>query len=486
MIEKFIVHREAALHEALKVIDGNAHGVAFVVDTDGRMCGLLTDGDVRRALLAGSTLSTPTSAVMNTRFRHLPVGSDLTAIRAHLVGKVRILPLLDADGRPSDYASLYQEHKIPVLEPLLDGNEAAYVRECLETNWISSQGRFVTQFESDFAAFTGAPHALTVSSGTTGLHLALMALGVGPGDEVIVPDLTFAASAAAVIHAGATPVLVDVDLDSWAIDVEQARAAITPRTRAIMPVHLYGQPADMDAILALAREHNLLVIEDAAEALGATYNGRHAGTLGDAGVFSFFGNKLITTGEGGMVTFTNGEAAARARQLRDHGMDRTRRYWHVEVGYNYRMTNLQAAIGVAQLEQIGQRIDRKLEIAAIYNQQLRDLPGVRLPAELDGRKNIFWAYTALFDGADLGMSRDTLLQRLADSGVECRPIFFPLHTMPPYRQYAGNRAFPNSLALSRDGLTLPTGVRLSDDQINYVVQVIRRLYSVRELMSMGE
>ncbi|MBI3709087.1 MAG: DegT/DnrJ/EryC1/StrS family aminotransferase [Proteobacteria bacterium] len=393
-----------------------------------------------------------------------------------------VLPLLDADRRPVGLASAGRKRRIPVAEPVLSGNESRYVNECLTTNWISSQGAFVRRFESDFAQRIGAGHALAVSNGTVALHLALLALGVGKGDEVIVPDLTFAATINAAFYAGATPVIVDVDRTTWNIDPAAIAAAITPRSKAIIPVHLYGQPAAMDEILALARRHNLVVIEDAAEAVGARYNDKACGAIGDAGTFSFFSNKLVTTGEGGMVVFRDAEAAERARRLRDHGMDPKKRYWHLEIGYNYRLTNLQAAIGCAQLEQLDGFLARKMEIAARYAAGLGPIPHMTLPAKLPGLKNSHWAYSIIPDMARLGITRDELADRLERARIETRPLFYPLHAMPPYKPHAGNRAFPNTDWLSENGISLPSAVSLTDAEIDYICGVLARLHTTRRLV----
>jgi perosamine synthetase len=270
---------------------------------------------------------------------------------------------------------------IPVAEPLLDGNELAYVSDCITSGWVSSIGDYIPRLERDFACFCGVKHAIAASNGTTALHLALAVLGIGPGMEVIVPTLTFIATANVVHYTGATPIFADSDPRTGNLDPADVARKITPATRAIIPVHLYGHPADMDAISALARAHNLAVIEDAAEAHGAEYKGRRVGALGQLAAFSFYGNKIITTGEGGMITTDDDALAAQARSLRDHGMSPTRRYWHPVIGYNYRLTNLQAALGVAQMERIVEFIARKRAIAALYQQYLADLPGLALPVE---------------------------------------------------------------------------------------------------------
>ncbi|MCA3262790.1 MAG: DegT/DnrJ/EryC1/StrS family aminotransferase [Telmatospirillum sp.] len=374
-----------------------------------------------------------------------------------------------------------QARRVPIAEPTLGGNELKYVTECITTNWISSQGSYVRRFESDFAKLLGVPHAIAVSNGTVALHLALAAYGIGPGDEVIVPDLTFAATINAVLYTGATPVLVDVSADTWNMDPDAVAAAITPRTKAIMPVHLYGQPADMAPILALAKRRGLIVVEDAAEAVGASWNGTPCGAIGDCGTFSFFSNKLVTTGEGGMVVFKDEKIAARAKRLRDHGMNPDRKYWHDEVGFNYRLTNLQAAIGCAQLEQLEGFLAQKKRISNFYNARFAAVAGIATPAILEGFANSYWVYTILLDTADIGISRDAFMARLADAGVDSRPVFFCLHDMPPYKGFAGNRSFANAAHISAEGVSLPSSTSISDDELAFVADTVARLVAACRL-----
>lgn len=481
-IGDLIVPRTATVRESLVVIDRTAQGLAFVADDAGRLVGVITDGDIRRALLAGTGLEATVDRVMRPDFVALPVSAAPEEIIRALDERIRIVPLLDAAGRPVDYASVRRQHRIPVMEPSLSGNELAYVVECIRTNWVSSQGKFVQRFEEMFAERCGAGEALAVSNGTAALHLALVALGVGPGDEVIVPDLTFAASANAVIHAGATPVFADVSPGTWTLDPARAAEAVTPRTRAIMPVHLYGHPCDMDPLMALARGRGLVVVEDCAEALGSTYRGRHVGAFGDAGCFSFFGNKTITTGEGGMIVFRRAEAAARARMLRDHGMSPDKRYWHVEVGYNYRLTNLQAAVGVAQLERMDTFLERRREIAGSYVAGLEGAEGVTLPPAAPWATNVHWLYPLLIDEAVLGTSRDEVMAKLALNGIETRPLFYPLHEMPPYRALAAGRAFPVTERLSRAGFSVPSATTLSREEIGFICAAVRRITGTKKLL----
>ncbi|MCB2141095.1 DegT/DnrJ/EryC1/StrS family aminotransferase [bacterium] len=371
--------------------------------------------------------------------------------------------------------------RLPVMEPSLGGNELKYVSECITSNWISSQGSYVKTFEKEFAEFIGIDYALTTTSGTTALHLALTALGVGPGDEVIVPDLTFAASANVVIHAGAIPVFVDVSPEHWTMDPAIIESAVTAKTKAIMPVHLYGHPCDMDPIMEISRKYNLYVVEDCAEALGARYNGQAMGTLGDVGCFSFFSNKVITTGEGGMVVTRDPDLHKRMLVFRDHGMSKTKRYWHEVAGFNYRMTNLQAAVGLAQLEQIGAFLDKRREISVNYNAQLEGIPGLTLPPEKPWAKNIYWLYSILVDEVESGISRDELIQGLACEGIETRPFFFPLHHQPPYRSTSA--VFPIAEKLAAHGISLPSSNNLSPDEINRVCENIKKLIKHHKIVN---
>lgn len=358
--------------------------------------------------------------------------------------------------------------RIPVYAPLLDGNERRYVDECIASTWISSRGEYVSRFETAFARYIGAPHATAVCNGTVALHLALAALGLGPGDEVILPTFTYVASANAVAQTGARPVFVDSLPDTWQIDPADVRRRITARTRAIMVVHLYGQSCDMDAIGAIAREHGLRVVEDCAEAFGTRWRGRHVGTFGDVATFSFFGNKTITTGEGGMVVARDAALHARCAKLKNQGVSAEREYWHDEVAYNYRMTNVAAAIGVAQMERADAIVARKRELAGWYREALAGLP-VELHAEQPGTTHSFWMNSILVDDA---ACRDPLRERLAIAGIETRPLFPPVHSMP---MYGAEGAFPVAASLAARGLNLPSGPGLTRDDVAGIAGAIARV-----------
>jgi perosamine synthetase len=357
---------------------------------------------------------------------------------------------------------------IPVAAPVFAGREKEYVADCMESGWISSAGKYVDQFEEQFAQFCGVRHAVACCNGTVALHLALVALGVAAGDEVIVPTLTFVATANAVTYCGARPVFVDSEPGTWNIDPALVEAKITPRTKGIIAVHLYGHPADADALRDIAGRHNLFLVEDAAEAHGATYKGRNAGSLGDAAAFSFYGNKIIATGEGGMVVTDDDALAARARQLRGQGVDPNRRYWFPVVGYNYRMMNIPAAIGLAQLEKIDWHLGRRLEVAARYHERLAGEPLVAWQPEQPWATHAHWMFTVILDeGARRGA--EEVMSLLHGAGVETRPVFYPVHSLPPYRDAGGDGGeYPVASRLARRGVSLPTWAGLCDDDVDYV------------------
>jgi perosamine synthetase len=320
--------------------------------------------------------------------------------------------------------------KIPVAAPVLGGREKEYVNDCLDSTWISSQGKYLDLFQEKFAAYCHSRHAVACCNGTVALHLALMAFDLQPGDEVIVPSLTFVATANAVVYCGAVPIFVDSEPVTGNLDPAKIEELITPRTKGIIAVHLFGHPADMDALRAITNRHNLFLIEDAAEAHGALYRGAPAGGLGDIATFSFYGNKIITCGEGGLVLTNRDDLATKISLLRGQGMDPARRYWFPIVGYNYRMTNLAAAIGLAQLEMIDWHLGRRRDVAMGYLERLKDFPGITLHREQSWAKHAYWMFTINLDGAD-AVRRDAVMSSLAERGIETRPVFYTLHKLTP-------------------------------------------------------
>lgn len=360
---------------------------------------------------------------------------------------------------------------IPVCEPRLDGNEMKYVVNCIETNWISSAGRYIPEFEKAFAAACDCRYGVACANGTVALHLALATLGLGPGDEVIIPTFTMIATINAVTYTGATAVLVDAEPATWNMDISQVEAKITPRTKAIIPMHTYGHPVDMDPLMELARTYNLYVVEDAAEAHGARYKGRRVGSLGDCAAFSFYGNKIITTGEGGMITTNNPEIARLAWNLRDHAFSEERHFWHKYLGFNYRMTNLQAAVGLAQTERMEIFVKARRDNAAYYTSLLKDIPGIVTPPQAEWAENVFWMYGILVED-EFGLTRDELRRYLAKRGIETRTFFIPLHVQPIYFQRYKGQRYPVAEMLCKRGMYLPSASTLTRSDIEFVVECI--------------
>ena len=374
---------------------------------------------------------------------------------------------------------------IPVNEPVLGSRELEYVRECIETGWISSAGRFIERFEQEWAAYCGKRFGVAVSNGSVALEVAVACSGLQPGDEVIMPSFTIISCALAVIYNGGVPVLVDCDPRTWCMDVAQAAAKVTARTRAIMPVHMYGHPVDFDPLIALAEARGLTIIEDAAEAHGAEYlsgrNGpapqwRRCGGLGQLSTFSFYANKLVTTGEGGMVLMDDPAAAERAKSLRNLCFQEGRRFYHTEMGHNFRLTNMQAALGVAQLERMPEIVARKRWMGRAYTDRLKDLPALQLPVEESWAKQVFWMYGTVLDDA-VGFDAVEFARRLAAEGVQTRPFFLGMHQQPVLLGrglFAGER-YPVTDRLARQGLYLPSGLALTESQIDRVCDAVRKV-----------
>ncbi len=365
---------------------------------------------------------------------------------------------------------------IQVCTPLITGNEKKYLVDCIEKNEISSGGRYLEAFENAFSAYCGVHFGVGTTSGTTALHLAVAALGIGPGDEVIIPDFTIAACAFAVIYCGAKPIFVDVEPDTWNLNPALIEKKITKRTKAIMPVHIYGHPCDMDSIIALAKKYKLMVIEDAAEAHGATYKGKVAGGIGHVGIFSFYANKIITSGEGGMVITNNPRIAERARLLRNLAFLKKKRFFHKEIGFNFRMTNLQAALGLAQFEKINEFIERRRNNASKYQTLLKDVRGLTLPIERPETKNVYWMYGVLVD-KNFGMNRDTLMTKLYESGIETRTFFIPMHRQPIFKKMGlcPKEKFPVTERISQTGFYLPSSSGLTESEIRTVCHAIKKI-----------
>jgi len=360
---------------------------------------------------------------------------------------------------------------IPVYEPVLSPSARSNVLKCIDSNWISSRGAFIDGFESAFSEYIGVAHSASVCNGTVALHLALLAAGIQSGDEVIVPTFTYIASVNAIAYIGAKPVFVDSLESTWQMDPSDVERKITSKTKAIMVVHLYGQPVEMGEIMSIATRYGLKLIEDAAEAFGSRIGSKYVGSFGDVATFSFFGNKTITTGEGGMVVTNNPNIDARIRKLKGQGLAGTREYWHDEIGYNYRMTNICAAIGLAQLEDADELLRRKREIALIYHKSLVGLP-LKFFWEQQGSTSSFWMNCIVVDKPAV---RDLLRIHLANVGIETRPTFYPAHTMPMYKSMARGE-YPVAVSLAERGINLPSSPALSDEDVNYISENIRSYF----------
>lgn len=366
---------------------------------------------------------------------------------------------------------------ISVNEPLLNGNEMRYLKECVETGWISSEGPFIRRFEEEFAARVGRRYGIAVTNGTAALEAAVAALDLGPGDEVILPTFTIISCAAAVVRAGATPVLVDCDPLTWNMDVEQVAARIGPRTRAVMAVHIYGLPVDLAPLLELAERHGIPLIEDAAQMHGQTYRGRPCGSFGELSTFSFYPNKHITTGEGGMIVTDSDDLAVKCRSLRNLCFQAGKRFVHEELGWNFRMSNLQAALGVAQLERLDEFVARKRRMGRRYRELLREIPGLLHPvAETEYAENIYWVYGLVMEDG-VPFTPEDIMNRLAEHRIGTRPFFWPMHEQPVFRKMGlfQEDAFPVAERLARRGFYIPSGLALTDEQMEQVALALREV-----------
>ncbi|MAG50815.1 hypothetical protein CL621_04225 [archaeon] len=362
---------------------------------------------------------------------------------------------------------------IPVCEPTLKGNELKYVSDCIKTGWVSSVGSYVTKFEEEFSKYCGVQNGVSCNGGTAALHLALEALKIKPGSEVIIPNFTMISTAFAVQYAGLKPVVVDANPKTWNIDVSQIEDKITDKTKAIIAVHIYGHPCDMDEINKIAKDHNLFVIEDAAEAHGAEYKGRKTGSLSDLACFSFYGNKIITTGEGGMILTNNKEFAERMEYLGNLTFKKPR-YIHDEIGWNYRMPNTNAAIGLAQVERIEELVKGRRDNAKWYNELLKDVDGITLPVEQSYVKNVYWMYGIIIED-NFGITRDKVIEKLLELGVQTRPFFWPMHLQPSINTKNKDDSFPVSEKLGKQGLYLPSSSHLTKEQVEEIVEKIKSL-----------
>lgn len=459
-----------SVRDCMQVIDANGFGIVFICQSDLSLVGCVTDGDLRRYLLNGGSVDDSCKYSLNKDCFRMNINISRSELRVAFSERIAVIPLVDDNNILIDIASTKKNYRIPISEPLITTSEKAYVNDCLDTNWISSQGDYVQRFESHMSDLHSGLHPVAVSNGTVALQLCLQALGVGEGDEVILPNLTFAASINAVIHVGATPVLCDVDPSTWCIDIKSIKNLITEKTRAIMPVHLYGVPCDMDMVCEVANRYGLFVIEDCAEAIGSRYKGSHVGTYGDASAFSFFGNKTITTGEGGMCLFKDRKVFEKAKIIRDHGMDPSKKYWHIAYGHNFRMTNIQAAIGVAQLERFQEIISKKIFIGRQYEKYFFSVDGLSSQLVPKDSESTYWLFTVLLKDKN---ERDFMIEYLCNLGIDARPIFFPLSDMKIYQKYCRGNSLRSSCEVGYRGLSFPSSLNLDEFDITYICSRVK-------------
>jgi len=480
-VEKLLVLESRPLRQALEVIDATAQGLCFVVDDSGRMTGMLTDGDIRRALLGGANLQVPVRQVMRREFVRLPVGSSAETIQEALTSKIRVVPLLAEGGRPIDYASHYRVNAIELARPSFNGNELAYATDCIKSGQIATRGEYTERFEGAVAEYVHAPFAVAASSGSAALELALLALEIGSGDDVIVPAFASSAVAERVLGLGAVPVFVDVDPQSWTLNVADVAAALSARSKAIIAVHVYGQVCDMDPLRALATKHGLAVIEDASDAFGARYKDESIGSHSDAAVFDFGEAKAPTTGAGGMVVFHDRLRHDRAKMVRDQGRDShdSLSYWLA--GSNCHLTNIQAAIGLAQVEQAAAIVEGKRRVADAYTRRLRELDGIELPGQPPTTFNVSSPYTVLVNEHSR-VTRAELAERLRYNGIDSHSALVSLHLMPSYQKHAAGRKCPVSARLSEMVLCLPSDPSMSDEEIEIVCRSFESIFFVRRYL----
>jgi perosamine synthetase len=463
----------SSIKNAMISIDKNATSSIFITQKK-KILGIVTDGDIRRHLIKNRSIKIQIKFLMNKNFisiNSFETKSNIFKITEKFKHKIRVFPVINKNKELVDFIFDKKIHKIPIYKPTLEGNEKKYLLECVSDNWISSGGYFVLKFEKRFSQIHSGIKSLAVTSGTTAIHLALVSLGIGKGDEVIVPNLTFAAVINAVLYTGAKPIIVDVDRHKWTIDCNEIEKNISKKTKAIIPVHIFGNPCPIEKIMKIAKKNKIFVIEDCAEAIGSTYKKKKVGITADCAIFSFFGNKTITTGEGGMILFKDDKVYSIAKKLRDHGMSEKKKYYHDEIGYNYRMTNMQAAIGLAQLERLNEIVKKKLYIAKTYKKILYKNVNLDFQKDEKNSLNSFWAIALLIKNNKFNYK--TCEEELNNRGIEIRNFFYPLNEQKIYKKFANKKTYVTDNFVKK-GILLPTFPSLSLSNIKYICKNIEK------------
>lgn len=470
-LKKITVFENNTFKQALKIIKLNGEGACFVVTSKYKLLGILTDGDVRKLILDKLDINRKIKDLYNKNVFSLSINTSTTKIQQKIAEGVKIIPLIDKNKKIVDYVSRIKFRDIPINKPDLSGNEMNYVADCLNSTFISSQGKYIKIFEDNFKKYYKSNYSLAVSSCTSGLMLVLKCLNLKKDDEVIVPNVTFASPINSILHIGAKPVLCDIDNKNFTIKIESLKKLITKKTKAIICVHTYGHPCKMDIIKKIANKNKIKIIEDCAEAIGTKYNGEKIGRIGNFSVFSFFGNKTLTTGEGGMVLFKSRKDFEDCRILRDHGMTPKKKYWHDKVGFNFRMTNMQAAVGVAQLEKVNYLVKEKIKIAKIYDKFLKKSPLITIPKEEKWATHSYWLYNVIIKDIN-EKKRDKVINELIYSGIEARPMFYPASDMSIYKQYNKSKEMEK---ISYQGISLPSFIGLKEEDI---IRISKRLITI--------
>ena len=470
-LKNITIDEKSTIEKALKKIKLNGQGTCFVTDKRNKIIGIVTDGDIRKLILRKVSIKTQIKKYFNNNFFSMPSETEGHEARNKLKKGRKIIPLVNKQGILTDYVSLTKNKEIPLVKPDLNGNEKNYLIDCINSTFVSSKGKYISLFEKKFRNYYKANYSLAVSSCTAGLTLALSSLKLNKTDEVIVPNVTFVSPINSIIHNYARPVLCDVNEKNFTIDLNSLKKLINKKTKAIICVHIYGHPCDMDEIQKLIKNKGIFLIEDCAEAIGTKYKNKKIGSFGDCSVFSFFGNKTLTTGEGGMILFKKKENYLRCLNLRDHGMDTKKKYWHDNVGYNFRMTNMQAALGVAQMEKINLLIKTKIDIAKTYNKYLKNFEKIVIPKTEKWASHSFWLYNIIIkDGNEKG--RDNLIFKLSQAGIEARPMFYPASDMKIYSKFKKDI---NYSKISYKGLSLPSYIGLSNEEIKFTCSKLKSL-----------
>ena len=466
------------INKIIKLIDKNALGIVFIIDKNKKLIGSVSDGDIRRYFIKEKKLPeqvTLKSKIINKNPFYLPITSDIQILLKYLEPKavrskitVKCIPLVNKKKIIVDIATKDKPKNYPIAEPDIGQKEIKNVIEAINSGWISSRGPYIDKFENKFSKFLNGGYCVSTSSGTTALQLGMSAIGISKNDEVIVPSFTFAASINAIVNCGAIPVIADVDVATWTLCLKSIKKSISKKTKAIMIVHIYGQPSRIDEIKKLCKSKNILLIEDCAEALGAKYKNRLVGLDGDCSCFSFFANKTITTGEGGMVVFKEKKLAEKAKILRNHGMSPKKNYWHDFVGFNYRMTNIQAAIGSAQIDRVKYLISERKKIFENYNKLLSNTKNLKFLPSNNWSQNSYWLYTIILKKNN----REKILKKLQDYGIDVRRTFYPLNIMPPYKKFSKYKCKVSEY-LGLNGISLPSS-NINFKEQKYIAGILKK------------